>query len=201
MRRPDLFMTDAATILAQQRNRFLSYTIHGKYYNKSWGWTIYLGAEADDLRVISKEALGNSWGILSAMLGHKYHQNHPETEMWVWSHLCLSVCVRAIDVWSRPSFRVTTCTLSPSWLSGMWVCFLLCTIHVVTDFSYFKQYFKNVYLFSRVINTLLPLHLFIRHSKLQDQVTFASTQNVKLICFNKATINTMMCAIFRKARV
>ena len=111
IRRPDLFMTDAATILAQQRNRVLSNTIHGKYCNKSWGWTIYLGAEADDLRVISKEALGNSWGILSAMLGHKYHQNHPETEMWVWWHLCLSVCVRAIDVWSRHSFRVTTCTL------------------------------------------------------------------------------------------
>ena len=37
-----------------------------------------MAAEADDLRVISKEALGNSWDILSAILGHKYHQNHPE---------------------------------------------------------------------------------------------------------------------------
>ena len=36
-----------------------------------------MAAEADDLRV-SKEALGNSWDILSAILGHKYHQNHPE---------------------------------------------------------------------------------------------------------------------------
>ena len=35
-------------------------------------------AEADDLRVISKETLGHSWGILSAILGHKYYQNHPE---------------------------------------------------------------------------------------------------------------------------
>ena len=35
-------------------------------------------AAADDLGVISKEALGNSWGILSAILGHKYYQNHPE---------------------------------------------------------------------------------------------------------------------------
>ena len=34
--------------------------------------------EADDLRVISKETLGHSWGILSAILGHKYYQNHPE---------------------------------------------------------------------------------------------------------------------------
>ena len=32
-------------------------------------------AEADDLRVISKEAVGNSWGILSSILGHKYHQD------------------------------------------------------------------------------------------------------------------------------
>ena len=39
-------------------------------------------AEADDIRVIiSKEALGNSWGILSAILGHKYHQNHPERNL------------------------------------------------------------------------------------------------------------------------
>ena len=38
-------------------------------------------AEADDLRVISKEALGNSSGILSAILGHKYHQNHPERNL------------------------------------------------------------------------------------------------------------------------
>ena len=30
-----------------------------------------MSAEADDLRVISKEALVNSWGILSAILGHK----------------------------------------------------------------------------------------------------------------------------------
>ena len=32
-------------------------------------------AEADDFMVISKEADGHSWGILSAILGHKYHQN------------------------------------------------------------------------------------------------------------------------------
>ena len=50
-------------------------------------------AEADDLRVISKEALGNSWGILSAiLLGHKYHQNHPERNLQPKSefdHVCV----------------------------------------------------------------------------------------------------------------
>ena len=35
-------------------------------------------AEEDDLGVISKEAFGNSWVILSAILGHRNHQNHPE---------------------------------------------------------------------------------------------------------------------------
>ena len=38
-------------------------------------------AEADDLRVISKEAVGNSWGVLSPILGHKYHQNHPDRNL------------------------------------------------------------------------------------------------------------------------
>ena len=58
-------------------------------------------AEADDLTVISKEALGNSWGILSAILGHKYHQNHPERNLQPkieFDHLCLSVCVCTTDV-------------------------------------------------------------------------------------------------------
>ena len=49
-------------------------------------------AEADDLGVISKEALGNSWGILSAILGHKYHQNHPERNLQPqieYDHVCV----------------------------------------------------------------------------------------------------------------
>ena len=49
-------------------------------------------AEADDLGVISKEALGNSWGILSAILGHKYHQNHPERNLQPkieFDHVCV----------------------------------------------------------------------------------------------------------------
>ena len=28
------------------------------------------------LLIIYKETVGNSWDILSAILGHKYHQNH-----------------------------------------------------------------------------------------------------------------------------
>ena len=36
-----------------------------------------MAAEADYLRVISKEALRNSWGIM----GHRYHQNHPERNL------------------------------------------------------------------------------------------------------------------------
>ena len=49
-------------------------------------------AEADDLRAISKEALGNSWGILGAILGHKYHQNHPERNLQPkteFDHVCV----------------------------------------------------------------------------------------------------------------
>ena len=49
-------------------------------------------AEADDLRVISKEKLGNTWGILSAILGHRYHQNHPERNLQPkteFDHVCV----------------------------------------------------------------------------------------------------------------
>ena len=49
-------------------------------------------AKADDLRVISKEALENSWGILSAILGYKYHQNHPERNLQPkieFDHVCV----------------------------------------------------------------------------------------------------------------
>ena len=50
-----------------------------------------MAAEADHLGVISMEALGNSWGILSAILGHEYHQNHPERNLQPKSefdHVC-----------------------------------------------------------------------------------------------------------------
>ena len=49
-------------------------------------------AEANDLGVIAKEALGNSWGILSAILGHKYRQNHPERNLQPktkFDHVCV----------------------------------------------------------------------------------------------------------------
>ena len=49
-------------------------------------------AEEDDPGVISKEALGNSWGILSAILGHRYHQNHPEGNLQPkteFDHVCV----------------------------------------------------------------------------------------------------------------
>ena len=51
-----------------------------------------MAAEADELAVISKEALGNSRGILSAILGHKYHQNHPERNLQPnteFDHVCV----------------------------------------------------------------------------------------------------------------
>ena len=34
---------------------------------------------ADFELVISKEVVRNSWDSLNAILGHKYHQNHPES--------------------------------------------------------------------------------------------------------------------------
>ena len=55
-------------------------------------------AEADDLRVISKEAFGNSRRILSAILGHKYHPNHPEINLQPkteFDHVCVILYVYA----------------------------------------------------------------------------------------------------------
>ena len=52
-------------------------------------------AEADDLRVISKESVGNSRGILSPILDHKYHQNHPDRNLQPKSefdHICVFPC-------------------------------------------------------------------------------------------------------------
>jgi len=38
-------------------------------------------------------------------------------------HICLSVCLCAIDVWSRSSFRVTQCWLPQCWcLQNNWSC-------------------------------------------------------------------------------
>ena len=93
-------MTNTVTILAQKRNHLHSHRLYMEsitinHEDEQFIWVLKadlacimyyqsradMAAEADDLRVISKEALGNSWGILSAILGHKYHQNHPERNL------------------------------------------------------------------------------------------------------------------------
>ena len=109
-------MTSAATVLAQQHNRLhshrlymevLQYIIRMNYlsgccivYSRSQADT---AAEAEGLGVISKEAVGNSWGILSAILGHKCHQYDPDRNLQPKSesdhiNFVLSVYVCAIDV-------------------------------------------------------------------------------------------------------
>ena len=144
-------------------------------------------AEADDLRiiskealgnsrrhsVISKEALGNSWGILSAILGHKYHQNHLQPKI-VFDHVCVFQYAYAllmfdldlVSEWRLARFRHL------GWMECGYV-FLSWTTLVIIDFSYFKQYEKIKYkiLIHRQWKRFLPLHLFIRVSKLQDLVT------------------------------
>ena len=171
-------MTDAVTILEQQRTRLHSQRLYMESItinieDELFIWVYYrsqadTAAEADDLRVVSKEAVGNSWGIFSPILGHKYHQNHPDRNLQLKSdfdHICvfpyvfvlltfdlvseerrkLQALVYDILPWRKvPESDARsvekTCTLPPSWLIGMWVFFLSCTIHVITDFSYFKQY-------------------------------------------------------------
>ena len=74
-------------------------------------------AEADDIEVISKEALGNSWGTLSAILGHKYQQNHPERNLQPKSefdHVCVFPYVYAplafdLDLVSELTFPILNC--------------------------------------------------------------------------------------------
>ena len=94
------FKTEAVTILAQQWNRLHSQSLYMEnitinHEDLSGCWKqiqhasciievrpIRLLKQTDDLRVIiSKEAVGNSWGILSPILGHRYHQNHPDRNL------------------------------------------------------------------------------------------------------------------------
>ena len=104
-------MTDTVTILAQKRYRLHSHRLYMESITINredelfiWvlkadlAFIVYLisqadtVAEADDLGVISKKALGNSWGILSAILGHIYHQNHPKRNLQPKSefdHVCV----------------------------------------------------------------------------------------------------------------
>ena len=124
-------MTDTVTILAQKRNRLHSHRLYMENItinreDELFIWVLkadlacivyhqsqaVMAAEADDLRVISKEALGSSWSILSAILGHKYHQNHPEKNLQPkteFDYVCVFPYVYA-----------------PSWLSGMCVLGLFC---------------------------------------------------------------------------
>ena len=68
-------------------------------------YTILLGDRTLLLLVISKETVVNSWDILYSILGHKYHQNHPnshtqqinpkfatESEFY---HICVLQCAYA----------------------------------------------------------------------------------------------------------
>ena len=78
-------------------------------------------AEADDLRVISKQAVENSWVILSAILG----QNQPVRNLQPKSefdHICVFPYACAPLTFDLDS-ELTMCLLPPSWLSGMWVYF------------------------------------------------------------------------------
>ena len=87
-------MTVAVTILAQKQNRLHSQRLYMESItinreDELFIWVLKANlacivycrsqadtaAEADDLRAISKEAVGNSWAILSSILGHKYHQD------------------------------------------------------------------------------------------------------------------------------
>ena len=100
-------MTDSVTVLAPKRNRLHSHRLHMERVRINredelfiwvlkadlacvvyWQSQVDTASEADDLRVITKEALGNSWGILSAILGHKYHQNHLQPKI-VFDHVCV----------------------------------------------------------------------------------------------------------------
>ena len=51
--------------------------------------------------------------IWSESFKQSYQAN--KAKMWVLSHVCLSVLVCAIDVWSRSSFPVTTCAFPQCW--------------------------------------------------------------------------------------
>ena len=104
-------MTNTVTILAQKQNHLHSHRLYMESItinreDEQFIWVLKadlacivyyqsradMAAEVDNLRVISKEALGNSWGILSAILGHKYHQHHPERNLQLkteFDHVCV----------------------------------------------------------------------------------------------------------------
>ena len=145
-------MTDTLTVLAQKRYRLHSHrpymgsiTINREdelfiwvlkadlacivYYQSQ----VDTAAEADDLEVSqggTRKFLGHFKCYSGSQISSESSRQKFATENWVWSRMCLSVCVCAFDVWSRSSFRVTTGTLLPSWLSGMWVFFFYRAPHL-----------------------------------------------------------------------
>ena len=140
-------MTDTVTILAQKRYCLHSHRLYMESIAINREDELFIWVLKADLACIvsvlsksgrhgcwSRRPQGNIQGSTRKFLGHfrcysgsqissESSREKFATEKWVWSRMCLSVCVCAIDVWSRSSFRVTTCTLLPSWLSGMWVFF------------------------------------------------------------------------------
>ena len=107
-------MTDAVTILAQQRNRLHSQGLYMESIatNREDELSIWVlkadlacivyyrsqadtAAEADDLRVISKEAVGNSWGILSLILITDLTEN-----------IQIEICNRKLSLITFVSFRM-----------------------------------------------------------------------------------------------
>ena len=51
------------------------------------------------LLVISKETVGNSWDISSAILGHKYHQNHSNRSRKWSQHLQQKWLIQSVNGW------------------------------------------------------------------------------------------------------
>ena len=53
-------------------------------------------------------------------MGVKSHEAWLKSEFY---HICLSICLCAIDIWSRSSFRVTPCRLPQCWCrQNNWLC-------------------------------------------------------------------------------
>ena len=152
-------MTDTVIILAQKWYRLHSHrvlqSITINREDELFIWVLKAGlarivyyqsqadtaAEADDLGVISKEALGHSWGILSAILGHKY-QNPPERNLQpktAFDHVCIFPYEYAplmFDLDLVSEWRLA-CFCHLGWVEWGYF-FLSCTTLVITDFSYFK---------------------------------------------------------------
>ena len=99
-------------------------------------------------RVISKEAVGNSWDILYAILGHR-HQNLPNTvisseqtqyfqqKVSFMMFVSYSVPLLLSNIWSRSNFRVTVnvCRVLMSSKQTV-VCWELARLHSVIKVTF-----------------------------------------------------------------